>query len=167
MKISNVLVYVVAALLSGLLLWLWYYLGFSTVDGPVDVLIAIVWWGLIMAAIAGVMLVEETRKAKIRTVYVGENFVFNSETGCLPVEGASVDAIEAVLQGLTYDFSRVEVDPVTKSAICAVVRTKAYAAPEEEGEEAFWMGEVVAAVPGSTAVPFASKAELASLLADF
>ena len=60
-------------------------------------------------------------------------FVFNSEAGCRLVEGTLVDAIEQVLQGLTYDFTKVEVDAATKAAITAVIRTKTYAAGNAAG----------------------------------
>ena len=98
------------------------------------------------------------------TTNMGKNFVFNSEAGCQPVEGTLVDAIEQVLQGLTYDFTKVEVDAATKAAITAVIRTKTYAAAQGSGDPT-WMGEFVPAVPGTQPIPFGGKAQLATLLA--
>lgn len=98
------------------------------------------------------------------TTNMGKNFVFNSEAGCQPVEGALVDAVERVLQGLTYDFAKVEVDSATKAVIKAVVRTKICAAAQGGGDPT-WTGEFVPAVPGAQPIPFGDKAQLATQLA--
>ena len=55
MKKSNVIVFAIAAVLSIFLLWLWYFLGFNQIDSPLDLIISIIWWVVIVALIAGVV----------------------------------------------------------------------------------------------------------------
>ena len=94
MKKSNVIVFAIAAVLSIFLLWLWYFLGFNQIDSPLDLIISIIWWVVIVALIAGVVKVEKTRREKIRTTYVGTGFLFNSEAGTVGLSGqGAVDAI--------------------------------------------------------------------------
>ena len=52
MKKSNVIVFVLLALASAFFLWLWYFLGLNRVDEPLDLVLSIVWWLVIVVAIA-------------------------------------------------------------------------------------------------------------------
>ena len=54
MKKSNVIVFVLLALASAFFLWLWYFLGLNRVDEPLDLVLSIVWWLVIVVAIAGI-----------------------------------------------------------------------------------------------------------------
>ena len=59
MSKSNIIVTVVLAALSILLLCLWYFQGFSTTDAPLDLVLSVVWWIVI---VIGVVLVTKTGK---------------------------------------------------------------------------------------------------------
>lgn len=59
MSKSNIIVTVVLAALSILLLCLWYFQGFSATDAPLDLVLSVVWWIVI---IIGVVLVTKTGK---------------------------------------------------------------------------------------------------------
>lgn len=72
MKKSNVIVFVLLALASAFFLWLWYFLGLNRVDEPLDLVLSIVWWLVIVVAIAVIVKMERTRRQRVRTVYVGD-----------------------------------------------------------------------------------------------
>ena len=166
MKKSNVIVFAIAAVLSIFLLWLWYFLGFNQIDSPLDLIISIIWWVVIVALIAGVVKVEKTRREKIRTTYVGTGVLFNREAGTVGLSGqGAVDAIERTIANLKYDFTNTSLEDETKAAIKTVVRTKTYKPAESEDAQPTWEGEVCLAIPGAEAKPFASKEELVALLA--
>ena len=81
MKKSNVIITVVLAAVSIFLLALWYALGLNRVDEPLDLIVSIVWWAVIVAAIIAVVKVENTRRERVRTVYVANGSYYNSEAG--------------------------------------------------------------------------------------
>ncbi len=167
MKKSNIIISVIAVLLSAFLLWLWYYLGFDKIDSPLDLLVSIGWWVIIIGTIVGIAKMEKIRKEKIRTAYIGSGFLFNSESGTVALEGrTAIEVLEETLKGLKYDFTNSGIDDITKAGIKAVVRTKHYEAASEETQEPTWQGEVALASPGAKALPFMNRAELAGLLAD-
>ena len=81
MKKSNVIITVVLAAVSIFLLALWYMLGFNEIDSPLDLVISVVWWAVIVAGIAVAAKTESTRRQRIRTVYVADGAFYNSEAG--------------------------------------------------------------------------------------
>ena len=81
MKKSNVIITVVLAAVSIFLLALWYALGLNRVDEPLDLIVSIVWWAVIIVAIVAVVKVENTRRERVRTVYVANGSYYNSEAG--------------------------------------------------------------------------------------
>lgn len=165
MKKTNIVLFAVAVAVSAFLLWLWFDLGFYHIDSPLDLVISIIWWLVIVALIAGVAKVEKTRRQKIRTMYVAPDFLFNSEAGVIALEGRTVlDALEQTIAQLKYDFTNESIEDENKAALKKVVRTKTYKPARSEDEEPTWEGEVVAAVPDAQPVAFSTKAELASLL---
>lgn len=165
MKKSNVILFVIAVIISAFLLWLWYHLGFNQIDNPLDLVISIIWWAIMIVLIAAVVKVEQTRREKIRTMYVGPDFLFNSEAGVVALEGATpLDAIEQALEKLEYDFTNNSIDDDQKEVIKKVVRTKKFKPAENDDEEPTWEGEVCEAVSGAEAQKFSSKEELAALL---
>ena len=53
MRKSNWLILAVLAVAAGLFLWLWYYLGFNFVDDPFDLVLAVVWWAVVLVLAGG------------------------------------------------------------------------------------------------------------------
>lgn len=100
MKKSNVIVFVLLALASAFFLWLWYFLGLNRVDEPLDLVLSIVWWLVIVVAIAVIVKMERTRRQRVRTVYVGDCATFNSEQGLATIEGSQPvsEVIAGILQ---------------------------------------------------------------------
>lgn len=111
MRKSNVIILAVLAVAAGFFLWLWYYLGFNFVDDPFDLVLAIVWWAVVLVVIFGIHTAEKKRRRRVRTAYLAPGMLFNSEAGFVDLdaleEGTTlVDALEQTLVGLKYTFDR-------------------------------------------------------------
>lgn len=171
MKKSNVILAVVAVIASAFLLWLWYNLGFDKVDSPLDLAMSVIWWVIIAAGVVLVAKVEKTRREKVRTAYVGDGKLYNSESGLLTLTAGSsaADSVAAVLAALEYGFDHTTA-PVSGAEGAVkwshVVRTSKYE-PESNSDgqhqNETWEGEVVVVETGNT-VPFSSRAELARII---
>lgn len=186
MKKINVILAVVLAAVSAFLLWLWYHLGFNQVDQPLDLVVSVVWWAVIVAGIAAVVKTEQKRQRQIRTMFVADGQFYNSETGLRSVApGATATAsIAGALANLEYGFDKAE-GPDLKDANNPieykwVVRTDTFkpaeagsqtgaqgeAQPAAEGQpesQETWEGEVVEVATGTTK-PFVSREELAAII---
>lgn len=185
MKKSNVIIFVLLALASAFFLWLWYFLGLNQVDEPLDLVLSIAWWVVIVAAIAIIVKMERTRRQRVRTVYVGDQATFNSERGLAAIEGSQPmpEVIAGILQNLKYDFSREDFPDKDRFTVKYFVRTKQFDAEEKKDaepaeveerasvdaaepriEQKTWKGEVFI-VETKEERPFDTPEELASILA--
>ena len=110
MKKSNVILTAVAGVASVFLLWLWFHLGFNQVDSPLDLFLSIIWRRIIGIGAAAIAKLEKTRCERIRTVYLGDGRLYNSEVGVqMMTPGvAATDALAAIINALEYDFDRVD-----------------------------------------------------------
>lgn len=171
MKTSNYVVLIVSAIIAAALLFLWFNLGFSAVDNPFDITLAIVWWVAIVAIVALIIRFENKRKRQIRTIYVGQNELFNSEKGLVPVESPDAStlagAMQAILGDLKYGFSSEDMPEKEEFACRFVVRTDEFKAADGEDKEPTWKGTVVKvdAEGGNTETAFESLDELKAALA--
>lgn len=183
MKKSNIILTVILVIISAFLLGLWYWLGFNNVDSPLDLVISIIWWAVIVIGIVLVVKTESTRREKIRTVYLAaDGSMYNSETGVRSAfGGTSVDAIAATLVNLEYGFARADA-PGEQQAGAGATGAAAAAAPEwryvvrtskfnanagagsTDSQNETWEGEVVTVATGEVR-PFASRQDLAALIA--
>ena len=185
MKKSNVIVFVLLALASAFFLWLWYFLGLNRVDEPLDLVLSIVWWLVIVVAIAVIVKMERTRRQRVRTVYVGDCATYNSEQGLATIEGSQPmsEVIAGILQSLKYDFSRADFPDKDRFVVKYFVRTKQFETEEKQGsdtvvdseqasagaskpqiQQKMWTGEVFI-VESKEERPFGSPEELARILA--
>lgn len=132
MKKSNVIISALLAVLAGFFLWLWYFLGFNRIDDPLDLVLAIIWWAVIVVAIGVIIKTEQIRRRRIRTVYVGDAATFNSEKGLMSfaAEKPMQDVIASILENLKYDFTREDFPEEEKFQVKYFVRTKEYKAEE-------------------------------------
>lgn len=189
MKKSNVILTAVVLVASAFLLWLWYFLGFNKVDSPLDLVMSVIWWVIVAVGVALVAKVEKTRREKVRTVYVGPNKLYNSESGVLTLANgvSATESAAAVLASLEYDFDRADApDPKDEENPIKwthVVRTSKFEPAKDDdqgngvaGQSASqsssqsagqrsetWEGEVVIVETGR-AVPFSSREELATII---
>ncbi len=170
MKKSNYLVLAVSALVSVFLLYIWYAYGFNKIDNPLDLVISIIWWLLIVALVVLVNRWEAKRQRAIRTVYLAPAALYNSEVGVRQLDAAApADAAEAVLRGLEYGFGTKDAPARDKFDYRYVVKTETYkpAASGSSNAEPTWQGSLVTIdrVNGNTEKSFSSKKELVALLA--
>ena len=188
MKKNNYIVMVLAALVGAGLLGLWYYLGFSKVDNPLDLVISILWWAADALIVAGIIHAENKRQEQIRTIYVSPAALFNSERGVVSVPDAAdrVSTMESILQNLEYDFSNEDMPEKDDFEYKFVVQTEKYKAAEkaedkaqdgaqaaqsaseaEDEKQPEWKGKVVRIDPqnGNTEIEFSNAEELTALLA--
>ena len=86
MRKSNWLILAVLAVAAGLFLWLWYYLGFNFVDDPFDLVLAVVWWAVVLVLVVGIHTAEKKRRRRVRTAYLAPGVLFNSEAGFVDLE---------------------------------------------------------------------------------
>ncbi len=160
MKKSNVLVFSLLLIISVFLIWLWFYLEFDHVDSPLDLALSIAWWVVMAIALAVIVRIEKTRRYRIRTLYVSPGAFFNAEAGQKAYEGVSrlVDAAEAVLKGLRYDFGKTEFPRHDELPVTYLIRTDVM-------DDETWEGEVVSVCrPDDPARPFTNRNELAAIL---
>jgi len=158
MKKSNWIVYGVMLAASIVALWLWYALGFYLIDSPTDLVISIVWWAVIAGSIFLVHRVEQSRKECVRTMYIGDQYFFNSETGVKQYVGPEqlVAMMDKTLQELKYDFTKQDAPALDRQPVRLMVRTSDY-------KDSEWKGEVVLA--GDEAKqPFSGKEQLSSII---
>ena len=148
MKKSNYLVLAISALVSIFLLYLWYALGFNQIDSPLDLVITIIWWALIVLLVVMINKLEKTRQQRIRTVYLAPGALYNSETGVRELEEGTtpIEAMQTVLEGLEYDFDTQDLPDRDELDFTYVVKTEEYKpAKDEDDEDAepTWKGSVI------------------------
>lgn len=165
MKKSNWIILAVLTIGAGFFLWLWYYLGFNFVDDPFDLVLAIVWWALVLVAVFSIHAVEKKRQQRVRTTYLAENKMYNTEAGLINLEeleeGVTLtDALETTLAELKYTFDREDLPEEEEVKFVRIVRTQKF----DKDDADKWEGEVVD-VSTKEATPFKGKEELAQLLA--
>lgn len=156
MKKSNTILLILLALVSVFLLWLWYFFGFNHIDEPLDLVLSIVWWVVIVLAIIAIGKVEKKRRERIRTVYVSEDSVFNGELGSLRITGAQevVPALSGILHNLRYSFEKQDLTCASTFPVKWLIRTFEYKSDA-------WKGEIVEVGSGK-ATAFDNEDELKS-----
>ena len=175
MKKSNIIVLAVAAAVSVFLLALWFILGFNHVDSPVDPLVTLVWWIVIVAAVLVINKVESTRRERIRSVYVGEGQLFNPELGLVSAQpGTSlVGNVASIVESLDYGFDKQDFPEEDQFTPRLLVRTTEYKREYDSSDEQSrdrqqrltWKGEVVFPPKGAGSREFNSPEELHAILA--
>lgn len=172
MKKSNVILTALIAVASAFLLWLWFNLGFNNVDAPLDLVLSVVWWAIVLVGVGFAVKTEKTRQESVRTVYVGDGRYYNSETGVrmMPAGSSASDSIATVLANLEYGFDREDApdpnDEENPANWTHVIRTSKYEpARDDDGEhkDETWEGEVVVVETGKT-IPFDSRSALATII---
>ena len=171
MKKSNVVAFIVAIIISAFLLWLWFFLGFNHIDPPFDLVLSIIWWVLIIVACIVIYRVEKKRQERVRTCYIADKLVYNSESGAMAASNMdeAVERIHDIIDDLKYTFTvedrpeDVRFNYVVRSAVFKMKQE----ADEENGkeEELDWRGEVaVAGHPDDDPIPFDGREELLGVL---
>lgn len=171
MKKSNWITLSIAAVVSIVLLWLWYFLGFYLIDNPLDLVLSIVWWVLIALVVFMIFRVEKARKQRIRTMYVGKSNFFNSEAGTVAYadEEGLISLMGNTLEELKYDFTKNDLPDLEDNPVEYVVKTSSFDTKDEDDTEGSkkdideWEGEVLFA-SSNVKRSFGTKEELTSII---
>lgn len=130
MKKSNWIIIAILVAASAFFLWLWYALQMNLVDNPLDLVISIIWWVVVLAACFAIHKAEQKRQERIRTAYVAiaPECLYTSESGTVQVvEGNSyVNVLQGVLEGLDYNFDNEDFPKRDDVSFCAIVRSKKF-----------------------------------------
>ena len=163
MRKSNWIIAAILLVASLVFLWLWQTLQFNLVDNPIDVVVTVVWWVVIIAGCMAIHWAEKKRQERIRTVFLAPGLVYNCEAGVLRLDpgASSVDAMRKVLANLTYSFDLAELPANSRVRFQTIVRTERFA----EGGRT-WEGEVVEVRRPDAPRPFHNQTELAELVGD-
>ncbi|MDJ1122723.1 hypothetical protein QJ043_03555 [Olsenella sp. YH-ols2217] len=145
MSKASTAIYALLAVACGVLLFVWYATGLYLVDDPLDLIVAIAWWAVIGVAVYLTVRADNTRKERVRTVYVGEAgampAVFNPEKGLVEMDGRTAqDTTYALLKDLDYGFGRKDFPDEEEFTPEYMVRTREFKA---DGDDTTWKGEVV------------------------
>ncbi len=164
MRKSNVIVIAILVIASIFFLWLWNYLHFNLVDNPLDLVITILWWVVVIGVCIAIMAVERRRRESVRTAFIGDGAIYNGETGIVPVKEANpsayVQKLRTMLNDLSYS-SRLKDDPTeAHMRFSYIVRSTKFS---DEGK--VWEGEVVRLGGAKDTHSFHNEQELANLLA--
>lgn len=168
MKKSNWIGLAIAVLIDAFLLWLWYYLGFNRVDEPLDLVISIIWFALVIAIVVVVNRLEKKRDYRLRTIYVASASLFNKESGVVPMAaGASnIEAMERILKEMRYGFDLKDMPKQEDFDYRFVVETEEYGPAKTDASEPVWKGKVtkIDRQNGNVETPFTSQQELSEAL---
>lgn len=161
MRKSNWIIIAILVAASLVFLWLWHTLQFDLVDNPIDIVISLVWWLVIVAACVAIHLAEKKRQERIRTIFVAPGLIYNSEVGVVRLDPHTplVDSLASVLENLSYSFELAELPANSHVRFQRIVRTEKFA---DAGEE--WEGEVVEVAYPDQPMPFDSRQALIALL---
>lgn len=161
MKKSNWLIAGLLVVASVIFLAMWYVMGFNLIDDPLDLVISIVWWVVIIAICLLIQWSENKRRRSIRTTLLAPGVMYNPEVGVVEVAPGQTHAqtLERILSNLTYGFDTEENANEQHIRFKQIVRSKKFA---NDGDT--WTGEVVDVANPNQVRYFQNKAELARLI---
>lgn len=161
MRKSNWIIIAILVAASLIFLWMWHALQFSLVDNPLDIVVTVIWWVVIVAACLAIHWAEKKRQERIRTVFLAPGLLYNSEKGVVRMspDAPIVDEVQQVLQGLRYNFDFAELPTNSRVRFQRIVRTAKFA---DDG--AVWEGEVVEVVRPDRPIPFHNRRELVDIM---
>lgn len=160
MRKSNWVIVAILVVASVIFLAMWYALGFNLVDDPLDLVVTIVWWVVIVAVCVLIKWSENKRRRFLRTSFLGSGVIYNPEAGIVRVEsGEYVPALQRVLRNLDYSFDEKNINNDQRIRFTYIVRTDKFS---DNGST--WVGEVVKVSDPDDVRRFNSRVELAQLL---
>lgn len=163
MRKSNWIIVAILVVASVLFLWMWQALQFNLVDDPLDIVVTVVWWLVIIGACVAIHWAEKKRRERIRTIFLAPGLAYNCETGMVRLDAnvPVVDTLQQLIAGLNYGFDLAEPPSNSRVRFQRIVRTSKFS---DNGN--VWEGELVEVMsPGSPKV-FSSRRELAQLMGE-
>lgn len=162
MRKSNIIIIAILVIASVLFLWLWQHLGFNLVHN-LDLILTIVWWIVIIGICVAIHLIEKRRQEAIRTIFVANGVLYNSEIGIVRLTGTTPDdyvtAMFNVLNSLQYKSNARPDTSQTRMRFNYIVHSSKFS---RNGRD--WQGNVVVVRPHSIH-DFATAKELTDILA--
>lgn len=161
MRRSNWIIAAVLLLASVVFLWVWHALQFDLVDNPLDIVVTVIWWVVILVACLAIHWAEKKRQERIRTIFIAPGLLYNSEIGVVRIEpGAElVDVLQSVLSNLTYGFDLAELPSNSRVRFQRIVHSSKF-----DHAGATWEGDVVEVSRPDRPMAFRDRDELASLV---
>lgn len=161
MKKSNWLIIGILVVASIIFLAMWYALGFNLVDDPLDLVVSIVWWVVIVAVCLLINWSEQKRRRALRTSFIAPGLIYNPEAGIVRIEGEQsyTPTLERMLDSLAYDFDHEEVSNDQRIRFTYIVRSDKFS---DNGDT--WEGEVVKITDPDNIRYFQNRGELARLI---
>ena len=162
MRKNNWIVAIVVVIAAVICLCLWFGLGFSSVDAPVDPVMTLVWALVLVIAIAVITWAENKRREKMRTAFIGNGVLYSPEFGLVQTSGNSeVDTLQRTLATHQYPDEVVKLDKNNRPAFRWVVESEKF-----DADQGVWSGKVFRAGDSSkTPMSFANRDELAAIIA--
>lgn len=155
MKRSKWLILAIVVAASSLLLWIWIFVSYNRIIDPLDYVFASIWLTIVTAGVIAIWGAEQTRRRRIRTIYVSPKVFYNTEAGLMPYID-SIDLVseyEQVLDSLDYryevkDFPNTKLYPTllvirSKKYKNAVKDTPSKKKRETRRYERLWKGKVI------------------------
>ncbi len=163
MKKSNILIVAILVVASIIFLWLWYALQFNLVDDPLDLVITIVWWVVIVGVCVAIYLVEKRRQQSARTAFLADGVIYNSEVGLVRLSEKDarnyVSKLKDILSNLQYKTSMENIPSDDQVRFSCIVRSQKFS---QDGN--VWEGEVVRLTEPKGEYHFDNASELTTLL---
>lgn len=160
MKKSNWIILGILVIASIFYLVLWYVLGFNLVDDPLDLVITVIWWLVILTICFLISWSENKRRRAIRTAFLAPGLIYNPEAGIVQVEGKDyTTALQRILDNLTYGFDKEDVSSEQPIRFTLIVRSDKFS---DNGDT--WSGEVVNVSNPKNPFSFEDRRELAQLI---
>lgn len=161
MRKSNWMIAGIFVVASVIFLAMWYGLGFNLVDDPLDLVVSIIWWVVIVGICIAIKVAENRRRRSIRTSFIAPGIIYNPEAGIVNVEESRsyTPALQRVLGSLKYDFDKKDVANDKRIRFTHIVHSDIFS---HDGEQ--WSGEVVKVANPDDVRPFQNMRELAGLI---
>lgn len=161
MRKSNWIIFAILVVASIFFLCLWYYLHFDLIDNPLDLVLSIIWWVLIILLCYWIHRSEKKRQESRRTLFLAPGAVYNRELGIVKL-GEDEDLItvmQNMLSELEYNFDIEEPPEDEPIRFKKIVHTKKF---KDEGE--IWEGEVIDINNADEPISFENMQELSDLV---
>ena len=161
MRKSNWIIVAILVIASIVFLAMWYTLGFNLVDDPLDLVVTIVWWVVVIAVCIAINWAESKRRRSLRTSFIAPGLVYNPEAGIVKVadDEAYVPALQKILANLNYNFDKNDMPKEKRIRFKYIVRTDTFS-----NNGSTWTGEVVKVSNPDDVQHFQNKRELGKLI---
>jgi hypothetical protein len=161
MKKSNWVIVAILVIASIIFLGMWYFLGFNVVDNPLDLIVSVVWWLLIIIVCVLINWSENKRRRALRTSFLAQGLIYNPEAGIVKLDAVQTRtaALQDILAGLDYSFENQDIKNEERISFAYIVRSNKF-----ENNGASWEGEVIDITNPNETLTFKDREALAAII---